>query len=197
MKSGQTEAASLLPHVVDLLEAKTALGGLTPGQLRAGLARKCGTSCGLSEVRALCHELWRRREVVIEPPAAGKREYRVWHARHRKDPNRPAQAPPARRTREEFDGGESNFRATMCGQLVAEWKAAEGKETKETLRRLLANFGAERWGTPGEVVPFKGRRHECEGRVVPGDPVRVVEDGWVLRQGSGEYLLAKALVKPV
>jgi hypothetical protein len=195
VNSRDADSNHFLTDILGLLEASSRSGGLTPGQLRAGLAAKAGVQRNLGEVRAACHELWQRDEVVIEPPGQNRREYRIWHASHRRSPQRVEPvAPRGRSTRE--GGAEENFRVTLCGQLAGEWARTGCRETREVLRRLLSNFGAERVERPDDVVPFKGRRHECERSVLPGAPVRVTEAGWILRQGVGEYLLAKARVVP-
>lgn len=200
MKSRNPDSDSFFSDILGLLESGSKLGGLTPGQLRAALAAKAGVQRNLGEVRAACHELWQRDEVVIEPPGQGKREYRIWHASQRR-PQQPqpqqGMPEPAPRGRSAREGGaEDNFRVTFCGQLAGEWARTECGETREVLRRLLSNFGAERVEQPNDVVPFKGRRHECDRPVLPGVPVRVTEAGWILRQGLGEYLLTKARVVP-
>lgn len=199
MKSQESDRAPLLEDVLALLELRTGSTGLTPGQIRSGLASKAGIKRDLGQIKEACHELWQRRLIVVEPPAPGRREHRLWHAKNRKPevcrdeasaPGRPA--PPGRSTRE--GGADEHFRVTVCGQLAAEWARAGNPETREVLRRLLTNLGVERVEKPAEVVAFKGRRHECESAVLPGAAVRVTEPGWMLRQGGGEYLLAKARV---
>jgi hypothetical protein len=189
-------------ELLGLLQSSTRSAGLTPGQLRAALAAKAGVRRDLAEVRAACHELWLRDQVVIEPPGRDKREYRVWHASYRRAPigsgarrEEARPAAPGRATRE--GDAQENFRITLCGQLAGEWARSGCGETRDVLRRVLMNFGAERVERAGEVVPFKGRRHECNGPVLPGGPVRVTEEGWILRQGTGEYLLVKARVVSV
>lgn len=201
MKSQEPGPASLLEDVLACLASRTGSAGLTPGQIRSALAAKASGKRDLGAIKEVCYELWLRESVVIEPPAPGRREYRVWHAANRKPvasrveesaPARPA--PPGRASRE--GGADEHFRITLCGQLAAEWARAGTAETKEVLRRLLTNLGVERVEKPAEVLAFKGRRHECDSAILPGSPVRVVEPGWLLRLSGGEYLLAKARVAP-
>lgn len=204
MNPRETAPDVLRSALLRVLESAAASGGLTSGQLRSALIAKMKVPASLAGVRGACHELWQRGLVVIEPPGAGRREYRVWHANLRRAVAEPGKSgeperrtpPPGRASREGERSGEENFRVTFCGQLAGEWARTACGETREVLRRLLVNFGAERVERAGEVVSFKGRRHQCEAPVLPGAGVRVVEAGWVLRQGMGEYLLTKARVVP-
>ncbi|MEM0968461.1 MAG: hypothetical protein AAGJ31_03850, partial [Verrucomicrobiota bacterium] len=134
--------------------------------------------------------------VTVEPPAPGKRELRVWGGSDRKAavPKARQNVPPSRPTRERGDAQETNQRVTLCGQLVAEWSSAKELETKEVLRRLLVNFGADPVGVVGEKVPFQGRRHRSEESVLPGTEVEIEQHGWILRGCPGDYLLGKARV---
>lgn len=187
------------PPLSDLLRLIESAGasGLTPGQIRAALPAKGPCRWDIGDVRAACHELWLRDQVVIEPPGRGRREYRVWPASRRPPKSGDARERPAVAGRATREGTpEENFRATLCGQLAGEWQRSGNDESREVLRRLMTNLGAERVERPGDVVAFKGRRHQCDGTVLPGVPVRVTEAGWLLRQGTGEYLLAKARVVP-
>jgi len=101
--------------------------------------------------------------------------------------------PPIRATTTE---DESEYRRRVAQQLVFAWQET-APESREPIERALFNVGAEPVGQAGERVEFSGRLHESPGPIFPGDPVEIVQPGWLLRDESQGYLLACVQVKAI
>jgi len=91
----------------------------------------------------------------------------------------------------------ADFKRTLAHELVISWKFTPNEEAKRGIARALQNSGVQQIGKQGEQVEFVGRHHRCEDAVFPGDQVIVVEPGWMVHDGIGEFLLEKAVVRPV
>jgi hypothetical protein len=172
-------------ELLSLLEQAGARGELTPGNVRSRLAKRTRVSAG--EVQERIHALWKEGWLTVEPPAPGKREIRLW-------PASIDQAPPSPSRPEAPSLSESA--AQICSQLASAFHGAAHPEAKQEFARLLFNLGAERTDPEGSAAGFMGRRHQCAKPVLPGDPVKVIESGWLLRNCPGELLLSKSRVVP-
>ena len=183
-----TPLPELTGPVLDLLEKKTAKAGLTLRQIRNQLSKSSPEADLTAEAtRDLLHSLWEQGSIAIEPPAQGRREIRFWHARHA-----PTQLPQATPSVEPSAGEAMK---SICGQLATAYHDSDCEDTKKELYRLLFNLGAEPVGKPGQKLAFKGRNHECsDANALPGDPVKVTEPGWMLRNCPGDYQLSKIRV---
>lgn len=91
----------------------------------------------------------------------------------------------------------ADFKRRMAHELVIAWKFAPTPEAKQSIANALRNSGIKQIGEPEERVTMDGGLHRCEGPAFPGDPVEIVESGWVVHDGVGEYLLEKAIVKMI
>jgi hypothetical protein len=92
---------------------------------------------------------------------------------------------------------EADFGRRALQQMVFAWQEADSTEARAPIERALLNSEAVRIGKPGEQLQFVGRLHECHEPVFPGDPVEIVQPGWLMLDSKGEYLLAKAKVIPL
>lgn len=97
----------------------------------------------------------------------------------------------------EQNGVVADFRRSVAHELTISWKHAPTPEVREGIARAMHGVGLRPIGVAGEQVTFAGRYHVSTVPMFPGDPGFVVEQGWVIHDGSGEYLLEKALVAPV
>lgn len=104
-------------------------------------------------------------------------------------PEKPAPVEPKMTSR------EADFKRRIAHELVIAWKHAPTTEAKQSLAAALRNSGIQQIGIPRETLPMDGGLHRCDGPAFPGDPVEVVECGWLVHDGVGEYLLEKATVK--
>ncbi|MDF1752912.1 MAG: hypothetical protein P1U89_09080 [Verrucomicrobiales bacterium] len=105
---------------------------------------------------------------------------------------------PAPETKEEPTSGggdQADFKRRMAHELVIAWKYAPTIEAKQSIANALKNSGIQQIGEPGEGLTMDGGLHRCEGPAFPGDTVEVVEPGWLVHDGVGEFLLEKAIVK--
>ena len=93
------------------------------------------------------------------------------------------------------NGEEADFKRRMAHELVIAWKHAPTPEAKQSIANALQNAGVQQIGSPDETLPMDGGLHRCEGPAFPGDQVEVVESGWLIHDGVGEYLLEKAVVR--
>ncbi len=108
-------------------------------------------------------------------------------------PEKPVEASP----QSPQGSAEAAFKRELTHELVISWKYAENTEAKKGIARALLNTGVTQIGEPGTKTDFVGRYHRSEEALFPGDPVRILEPGWLIHDGVGEYLLEKALVEPV
>ena len=92
-------------------------------------------------------------------------------------------------------GEDADFKRRMAHELVIAWKYAPTPEAKQGIANALRNAGVSQIGSPGDDVAMDGGLHRCEGPAFPGDRVEVMEPGWLVHDGVGEYLLEKALVR--
>ena len=90
---------------------------------------------------------------------------------------------------------DADFKRRMAHELVVAWKYAPTSEAKQSIANALKNSGVEQIGKPSERLKLDGGLHRCEDPAFPGDEVEVVESGWLVHDGIGEYLLEKAIVK--
>jgi hypothetical protein len=180
------------PHPLDqpllaVLQQAGSRGELTPGTLRTRLSKFLGgPNVPAAEVQSRIHALWKAGQLTIEPPAPGRREVRVW----------PAQATvrPHPEPRRQVAGDEAFIQ--ICGQLASAYHQSDQPGTKEELARLLFNLGVVRSDAEGATTGFLGRRHVCSKPLLPGDRVKVLESGWLLRNCPGDHLLSKSRVIP-
>ncbi|MBX2804196.1 MAG: hypothetical protein KTR31_41430 [Myxococcales bacterium] len=91
----------------------------------------------------------------------------------------------------------SSYERDRAMELVLSWSREVDREVKRGLARAMTSLGLKQLGEHGERVTFSGRRHTSEHSLFPGDPVEIVEPGWVLTGDGGETLLQKASVQPV
>jgi len=94
-------------------------------------------------------------------------------------------------------GVVADFRRSLAHELTISWKHAQNPEVREGIARAMRGVGLRSIGLAGEQVTFTGRYHVSTTPMFPGDAGFIVEPGWVIHDGSGEYLLEKALVAPV
>ncbi len=195
-------------ELLDLLRHLTRRSGVTAGafaqRIREPLRRSLQEKLDLSPGRLtsgvmyrILHGLWREGRVAAEPPTGPRSAVRFWHPDHLRGRAADGGGLPSRRFSTEAEDAESHFKQSLCGLIVEEWKNAAEAETREVLERLLRNAGAEPSEAEGSVVSFKGRRHACESPLLPGDSVKVLRSGWVLRRSPGEMLLTKSFVEAV
>jgi hypothetical protein len=95
------------------------------------------------------------------------------------------------------DGALADFRRSLAHELAISWKHAQSPEAREGIARAMLGAGLRPIGVAGEQVTFAGRLHVATEPMFPGDPAFIVEPGWMIHDGNGEYLLEKALVAPV
>ena len=91
----------------------------------------------------------------------------------------------------------ADFKRRVAHELVIAWKHAPNSEAKQSIANALKNSGIQQIGLPKEQLPMDGGLHRCDEPAFPGDKVEVVESGWLVHDGVGEYLLEKAIVKLV
>ncbi len=89
----------------------------------------------------------------------------------------------------------ADFKRRMAHELVVAWKYAPTPEAKQSIANALKNSGVKQIGEPRERLILDGGLHRCDEPAFPGDEVEVVESGWLVHDGIGEYLLEKAIVK--
>lgn len=94
-----------------------------------------------------------------------------------------------------LDADGADFKRRMAHELVIAWKHSANEDAKNSIATALKNSGVEQIGQKGETTPMDGGLHRCDGPAFPGDKVEVVESGWLVHDGVGEYLLEKAIVK--
>ncbi len=174
-----------------VLEQAGSRGELTPGTLRTRLSKSLGGAApSATEVQSRIHALWKAGQLAIEPPAPGRREIRVWPTKTDVTPTpKPSPAPQPQAPSHEA-------LIQICGQLASAYHQSDHPGTKEELARLLFNLGVVRSETEGATTSFLGRRHLCPKPLLPGDRVKVVESGWLLRNCPGDHLLSKSRVIP-
>ncbi len=97
----------------------------------------------------------------------------------------------------EPEAAAADFRRGIAHELTISWKRAQSDEAREGIARAMRGAGLQQLGVAGEQVTFAGRYHQSTEPMFPGDPGFVVEPGWMIHDGTGEYLLEKALVAPV
>jgi hypothetical protein len=97
----------------------------------------------------------------------------------------------------EGDGADAGFLRGLAHELTLSWKREKNPEAREGIARAMRGAGLRQLGTAGEQVTFAGSYHICTDPIFPGDPAFVLEPGWMIHDGTGEYLLEKALVAPV
>ena len=160
-------------------------GELTPGSLRTRLAKRLGgTAPPAPELQRRIHALWQQGRLTVEPPYPGRREIRLWPLTTAK-----ASSP------ETANGNETLVH--VYSQLASAYHDSRHAGAKEELARLLFNLGVVRSDPEGTRTGFMGRRHLCSSLILPGDPVTVVESGWMLRNSPGDHILSKSRVVPV
>jgi len=89
----------------------------------------------------------------------------------------------------------ADFKRRMAHELVIAWKFAPNPEARQSIANALRNSGIQQIGSPSEKMVMDGGLHRCDGPAFPGDKVEVVECGWLVHDGVGEFLLEKAIVK--
>ena len=89
----------------------------------------------------------------------------------------------------------ADFKRRMAHELVIAWKHADNTDAKNSIATALKNSGIEQIGEVGDVLPMDGGLHKCDAPAFPGDKVEIIESGWLVHDGVGEYLLEKAIVK--
>jgi hypothetical protein len=97
----------------------------------------------------------------------------------------------------EPDASSADFLRGMAHELTISWKREKNPEAREGIARAMRGAGLRQLGTAGEQVTFAGRYHACTAPMFPGDPAFILEPGWMIHDGTGEYLLEKAIVAPV
>ncbi len=95
------------------------------------------------------------------------------------------------------DAADADFWRCLAHELAISWKHAQSPEARDGIARAMLGAGLRPIGSAGEQVAFAGRLHVATEPMFPGDPAFIVEPGWMIHDGSGEYLLEKALVAPV
>jgi len=169
-----------------VLEQAGAQGELTPGSLRTRLAKKMGgTAPPTVELQRRIHALWKEGRLTVEPPTPGRREIRLWPGKASSGATTPLPSRPC-----------TEALLQICTQLASAYHDSRHSEAKEELARLLFNLGVVRSDPEGTSTDFKGRRHLCCSPVLPGDPVKVTESGWLLRNCPGDHILSKSRVVP-
>lgn len=98
---------------------------------------------------------------------------------------------------QEENGRHTELQRHLAQELVLSWKHARNLEVREGIARAMRGAGLRPIGVPGEQVVFVGRLHGSAEPLFPGDAAVVIEPGWMIQDGSGDYLLEKALVAPV
>lgn len=83
----------------------------------------------------------------------------------------------------------------LAQELVFGLKPGLSDAGHAALTGALRAGGVEQIGKPGQRVAFAGRLHDGPG-LFQGDDAVVVEPGWLIRDEDGEYLLARAKVRP-
>ncbi len=91
---------------------------------------------------------------------------------------------------------DAAYKRELTHELVISWKYAENAEAKDGIARALLNTGATQLGEANQETEFVGRYHQCAQPLFPGDRVRILQPGWMIHDGVGEYLLEKAIVEP-
>jgi hypothetical protein len=89
----------------------------------------------------------------------------------------------------------ADFKRRLAHELVIAWKFAPNPEARKSIGNALKNSGIQQIGSPSEQLVMDGGLHRCDGPAFPGDKVEVVESGWLVHDGVGEFLLEKAIVK--
>ncbi len=111
----------------------------------------------------------------------------------------PAPSPPpppqVEVVEEDLSREDSDFKRRLAQELVVAWKHSPNAEAKQAVAAAMSNAGLTPIGTAGDRVIMDGTIHLCREPVFPGDPVEVVEPGWSVNDGFGEFLLEKAIVK--
>jgi hypothetical protein len=177
-------------ELLALLEQAGTRGELTPGTIRSRLS-KAGRDLrpSVAEIQDRIHSLWKDGRLTVEPPGPGKRDIRLW-------PNPPAPTPSSGIAAPGASGPVSELMIQVCSQLASAFHESNHPDAKQEFARLLFNLGAERSETEKSTTIFMGRRHHCAKPALPGDSVRIVESGWLLRNCPGDHLLSKSRVVP-
>jgi hypothetical protein len=95
------------------------------------------------------------------------------------------------------DQAPADFHHQMARELTLSWKHAANAEVREGIARAMRGVGLHPIGVAGERVVFAGSLHTSGEPMFPGDAAVVIEPGWRMHDGSGDYLLEKARVGPV
>ncbi|MBU6302428.1 MAG: hypothetical protein KGS60_12790 [Verrucomicrobia bacterium] len=181
------DSSPLDQPLLTVLQRAGSRGELTLGALRGRVARCLGGSpLSSADLQNRVHALWRQGRLTIEPPPPGRRGIRIRPAATSAVPTPPASSHPGRS--EEF--------LHVCSQLASAYHRFEQTAAKEEIARLLFNLGVVRSDSEGALTSFLGRRHLCEVPLLPGDRVKVLESGWLLRDCPGDHLLSKSRVIP-
>jgi len=172
-------------ELLALLEQAGSRGELTPGTIRSRLS-KAGRDLrpSVAEIQDRIHSLWKDGRLTVEPPGPGKRDIRIWPT------------PPSGKSSPGAGGPVSELMIQVCSQLASAFHESNHADAKQEFARLLFNLGAERSEPEKSTTTFMGRRHHCAKPALPGDPVRIIESGWLLRNCPGDHLLSKSRVVP-
>ena len=148
----------------------------------ADLAAANGWSDDFPKIAECCSEMIDRLQGLIPEGAA----------RSKPDASSNVGAPKVEAKLSEED---ADFKRRMAHELVIAWKYSPNPEAKQSIANALRNAGIQQIGEPQERLTLDGGLHRCDGPAFPGDEVEVVESGWLVHDGTGEYLLEKAIVK--
>lgn len=181
------DSSPLDQPLLTVLQQAGARGELTVGALRGRLAKRLGSATpSITELQNRIHALWRKGCIAVEPPPPGRRGIRLWPAKASVSPKPEARPTPT--PNEEF--------MHICSQLASAYHQLKEPAAKEEIARLLFNLGVVRSETEGSTTAFLGRAHLCSTPLLPGDRVKVLESGWLLRNCPGDHLLSKSRVTP-
>jgi hypothetical protein len=91
---------------------------------------------------------------------------------------------------------EYRYHRWLTQHMVFALEEVRGTAAEEPVERALFNAGVRHIGVSGEEVPFNSSLHKATEAVAPGDPVTILEPGWLVLDDRGEFTLSKAKVRP-
>jgi hypothetical protein len=197
----QAKAAEPFKAVIDAALTKLATDELKEiGERRAALDRQS------SELRAQLSGMWKEQLAAVERAVTELRkqeeDIRAQMAADKgkgtdDTPEPPETEPDGRikRPKPETDG-DIDFQRDLCRELALVWEDTPEPDVRDALERVMLNAGLEQVGEVGESVGFDASQHKlASGSVVlPGQPVKVVEPGWVFRSPRGVLQIVKSKV---
>jgi hypothetical protein len=157
----------------------------------------------LDRAKELIHQARQNRLDALkrEWAAAGADPTNLEHEPRMKEIPAPVQPEPDRSGPEPTTGQEKDFRRDVAKQFAEVWRTAwkdNKQEGRDFLESAMWNVsGLKMIGEVGAELAFDGRYHDCAAPVFTGDRVRITRPGWLVEEGSSDFVAIKAVVEKV